>query len=50
MQDDKQQTNEPNTDPAEAAAMAEAIPAQAEQPAVEAAASVLPAASSMTWA
>jgi small subunit ribosomal protein S5 len=38
MQDDKQQTNEPNTDPAEAAAVAEAIPAQAEQPAVEAAA------------
>ena len=38
MQDDKQQTNEPNTDPAEAAAVAEATPAQAEQPAVEAAA------------
>ena len=38
MQDDKQQTNEPNTDPAEAAAVAEAIPAQAEQPAAEVAA------------
>jgi small subunit ribosomal protein S5 len=36
MQDDKQQTNEANTDPVEAAAVAEGEPAQAEQPQAEA--------------
>ncbi|MEA3011531.1 MAG: small subunit ribosomal protein [Sphingomonadales bacterium] len=38
MQDEKQQTNEPNTDPAEAPAVAEAQPAQTEQAAPEQAA------------
>jgi small subunit ribosomal protein S5 len=36
MQDENQQTNEANTDPVEAAAVAEGTPAQAEQPQAEA--------------
>ena len=42
MQDEKQQTNEANTDPQEAAAVAEATPAQAEQPVTEAPAEATP--------
>jgi small subunit ribosomal protein S5 len=42
MQDEKQQGNEANTDPVEAAAVAEATPAQAEQAAPEAPAEAAP--------